>query len=168
MASANQEPIPLSPANARLNFEADLPVVLRGRSLEELGWIRLDHLTLVIPLVGQADGLTPEFYFLRLNFGYYRDWPPSAIFVNPRTKEFKESEDKIWLPRIEGCPEIHVHANYENKGQLICCSATLEFYKVRHGVKEMHIWDSTSQNFAATIHAVQRAIQSSFYKGRQS
>jgi len=168
MAAPNQDPIPLNPIEAKANFEADLPVVLKGRPLEETAWMRLDDLTLIVPLVGIADGAQPDFYFLRLNFGYYRDWPPSAIFVNPRTRAFKDGDDNTWLPKIEGCPEIAVHVNFQGSGQLICCSNTLEFYKVKHSVEAKHVWDAKSQNFAATINAVQRALRSPFYKGRQA
>lgn len=167
MAKMNVDPVPVPPADAIAAFEEDLPKVLKGRTLEEAGWTRADQLTLFVPLVGGRVGEAGDGYLLRLGFGYYRDWPPSAIFVNPETKNYQLDRDTKWLPKIEGWDELHVHANYNNSGQLICCSNTLEFYKVRHGMDPKHLWNSERQNFASTLHAITWALRSQHYRGRQ-
>jgi hypothetical protein len=171
VARAKQAPVPNTPARAQAALEADLPVVLRGRTLQEAGWTRPDPLTLLVPLVGtRADG-TRDDYLLRLNFLYYPDWPPSALFVNPKSQTYRHPEDLGWLPRVDGKGEIGVHAQYDipggGKTQLICASVTLEFYLILHDVKDCLVWDHTVQNFAATIAAVERALRQPHYQGRQ-
>lgn len=167
MAKMNVDPVPVPPADAIAALEEDLPKVLKGRTLEEAGWTRLDPLTLLVPLVGGPPSVAGDSYLLRLGFGYYRDWPPSALFVNPETKDYQVGRDSKWLPRVEGWNELHVHADYNGTGQLICCSNTLEFYKVRHGMEAKHLWDPGRQNFASTLRAIEWALRSTYYKGRQ-
>ena len=48
--------------------------------------------------------------------------------------------------------------------QLICCSATLEFYEVLHNVEQQHLW-SESDTFFTTVMAIRKAF-ASFYQGR--
>src|SRR5690348_14341481 len=102
MARPGEEPVPNTPARAQAALEADLPRVLRGRTLEEAGWKRPDALTLLVPLAGEREDGTVDEFLLRLQFGYYRDWPPSAQFVNPETGTYRYPDDVRWLPRIEG------------------------------------------------------------------
>ena len=153
MSSAGGVPVPAEFEQARGTLDRHLGSVLAGRSLEAVGWQRPDPLTLYVPLRGYISG-TPAFaygfdpsepaadgeraftgapegddYLLRLYFSHYPDWPPSAKFVNPDTKQFGPGDTR-WLPMISGANELHVHASYGGPGggQLICCSATLEFY----------------------------------------
>lgn len=171
MARAKQVPVPNTPVRAQAALDADLPLVLRGRTLAEVGWTQPDPLTLLVPLFGTCADGTHDDYLLRLNFLYYPDWPPSALFVNPKTKSFRHPEDLAWLPRVDGKGEISVHAQYDipggGKTQLICASVTLEFYQVLHDVKECMVWDHQRQNFAATLAAVERALRQPHYHGRQ-
>lgn len=167
MAQMNTDPIAVPPTQAIAALEEDLPKVLKGKTVEEVRWTRLDSLTLLVPIIGGRDEKGDE-YLLRLGFGYYREWPPSALFVNPVTKTYEVGKDDEWLPKIEGWNELHVHANYNDTGQqLICCSNTLEFYKVRHTMEPKHVWDPERQNFAATLAAINLALRSTYYKGRQ-
>jgi len=166
MATIGADPVPVAPAVAKAALEAHLSKVLRGQSLEEAGWVRPDLLTLLIPLAGQLPGGEPDDFLLRFHFGYYPEWPPSAQFVNPETRRYTFPEDVSWVPKIEGTPEIQTHTNYNSGGQLICCSLTLEFYLVRHGVEEKHLWDSKTMNFGATLYAIRRGLGPQFYKGR--
>jgi hypothetical protein len=167
MAKMNTEPTAMRPADAIAALDEDLSKVLKGKTIEETGWTRLDPLTLLVPVNG-GRGDKVDDYLLRLGFGYYREWPPSAQFVNPVTKVFEVGKDEKWLPKIEGWNELHVHANYNGTGQLICCSNTLEFYKVRHGMEAKHLWNPERQNFAATLAAINWALRSTYYKGRQA
>ncbi len=119
-----------------------------------------------------SDGGTSDKYLLRLGFGYYPDWPPSALFVNPTTAHYEYPTDVSHLPRIEGTDEIQIHPSYNSNGQykvtqLICASITLEFYVIRHAVKPEHLWDSGTQTFAATINGIAFWLKAPFYKGRQ-
>lgn len=167
MSIAGRDPVPNAPAVAIAALEAHLPQVLRGQSPEEAGWVRLDKLTLLIPLHGERQDGTCDSYLLRLHFGYYPEWPPSALFVNPETKTYVFPADSRWLPQITGTNEIAIHTNYGDIGQLVCCSATLEFYRIRHSVEPKHIWDGARQNFAATLNAIRRGLKPPFYQGRQ-
>ncbi len=172
MVRAKEVPLPNTPARAQAALDADLPLVLRGRTLEELGWARPDLLTLLIPLIGFRADETRDNYLLRLHFLYYSDWPPSAFFVNPETRTYRYPEDLRWLPKIEGTNEIFVHPHRDvpggGKTQLICASVTLEFYQELHDVEARLVWDSTVQNFSATLAAIERGLRQPYYKGRQA
>lgn len=138
-----------------------------AESPEALGWKRLGSRTLLIPLSGVLDGVK-ESYLLRLDFLTSRDWPPSAKFVDPETFEYRGVADQHHLPRLES-PEAHVHPEYRRTGadapiQLICCSATYEYYDVLHGGEEAKIWRA-GDTFLVTLNAVQRAMQT-HYRGR--
>lgn len=171
MAKANEKPVLDLQAGAAA-LDADIPRVLRvmeASSLEELGWSRPSRLSLLVPMMGKIDGKTDE-YMLRLGFQAYRTWPPSAQFVNPSTLAFDRTEDLHHIPKLTS-GECQTHANYQEnasgkKIQLICCSATLEFYDVLHGVADEHVWRDTD-TFLTTINAIQRAFVS-HYNGRFS
>ena len=167
--SAAPAPVAVNPREATQALDEDLPKVLKGRTVADAGWRRPDPLTLLIPLWATAPTGSHDFYLLRLHFGYYRDWPPSAQFVNPRTLTYSIGSDTLWLPKIEGCSELRIHSAYDHSGrklQLICCSNTLEFYEVRHGVKQQHLWNGKTLNFAATLNAICRGLGPAYYKGR--
>ncbi|MBI2313631.1 MAG: hypothetical protein HYU77_14115 [Betaproteobacteria bacterium] len=149
-------------------LDDDLPKVLRGGTVEGAGWYKVDPLTLLVPLYGQREDGSTDFYLLKLYFSCYPEWPPSAQFVNPQTLKYGGPVDKKWLPRIEGTNEIAIHDNYGDPGiQLICCSVTLEFYQVLHGVEDKHLWDETTQNFHATLSAIRHVLKPPYYKGPQ-
>lgn len=172
MAAIGVDPVQNTPAAARRALERDLPRVLRGRTLEEAGWRRPDDLTLLVPMQATREDGGGDDFLLRLNFGYYPDWPPSALFVNPETDRYEYPADAHHLPRIEGSPEIQVHKFYNSNGQypvgqLICASVTLEFYIIRHQVQQAHLWDAGRQTFAATINAISHWMKPPYYKGRQ-
>ena len=150
-------------------LEEDIPRVLAflGKtSIEELGWSRPNKSTLLVPMQGTLNEVTEE-YLLRLGFSAYRKWPPSAQFVNPDTLAYTHPVDQHHLP-ILASPECHVHANYAGANgkalQLICCSATQEFYDTAHPVEPDHIW-SEHNTFYTTVAAIQKAM-TSFYGGR--
>lgn len=167
MAEAGKAPVLATPSDAIAAFERDLPKALKGRTMEAAGWRRLDGMTLLVPFQGRQASGTLDDYLLRLGFAYYPDWPPSALFVNPQTSSYDLAKDKCWLPQIDGCNEIAIHADFNQQGQLVCCSLTLEFYAVRHGVQREHVWNPQEHNFSATINQIDWALKSQFYKGRQ-
>jgi hypothetical protein len=162
MAKIGADPVLNLPLAAREALDRDLVKSLRGRSYQ-----RPDSLTLFVPLFGNPDSESPDLFLLRLQFSYYPEWPPSAQFVNPLTRQFDKTKDAIWLPRIEGNSRIQVHADYNNgMGQLICSSMTVEFYKVRHSGNESEAW-TTTHTFAATINEIEMGLRpDSGYKGR--
>ena len=190
MSLAPGVPVPADFGQARDAVDRHLGQVLCGRTLESVGWERPDPLTLYIPMRGftrattaVAYGFDPaedpigaeafsgapagDDYLLRLYFSHYPAWPPSARFVNPATRQFAVG-DARWLPAIVGASELHVHANYGNtSGQLICCSATLEFYLVNHQVADQHRWQPGS-SFAATLNVLSRYMRPPAYTGRQA
>lgn len=169
MAAKGQKPVLANPLLARVAFEHDLAIVLGGRRVtwEESGWTRLDDLTLLIPLTGYRNQVAdaPPF-ILKLDFRHYPDWPPSAQFVNPATNIYAFPADRYWLPRLEN-DEIRTHENYDNKGQLICSSVTLEFYDVLHDVADQFVWKHPRQTFAATLNQIEWALHDC-YNGRFS
>ena len=190
MSPAGGVPVPAQFEQARAALDSHLGIVLGGRTLASVGWQRPEPLTLYVPLRGytcvttaSAYGFDPSEaavdgeqlfagvpdghdYLLRLYFSHYPGWPPSARFVNPVSKQFG-SGDKEWLPMISGTNELHVHASYGTGGeQLICCSATLEFYLVNHDVAGRHRWRPGS-SFAVTLNTLSRYLRPPTYTGRQ-
>ena len=61
-----------------------------------------------------------------------------------------------------------MHADYNGRGQLICCSATLEFWLAGHGWEPRHAWLPSRSTFALTLNALSRALRPPFYQGRQA
>ena len=191
MSIAVGVPVPADFGQARDAVDRHLGQVLAGRSLESVGWERPDPLTLYVPMRGftaattavaygfdpaadppgadgaLADAPAGDDYLLRLYFSHYPAWPPSARFVNPATRQFAAGDGR-WLPAITGASELHVHANYGGtSGQVICCSATLEFYLVNHQVADPHRWQPGS-SFAATLNVLSRYMRPPAYTGRQA
>lgn len=73
------------------------------------------------------------------------------------------------MPQAPGNPEIAFHTNYGgNQGQVVCCSLTLEFYKVNHSVEPRLIWNGETHTFLATIAVIKRLLIQPFYKGRST
>jgi hypothetical protein len=144
------------------SLDADIPRVLAflGKStIEELSWRRPNKSSLIIPLQGTFNGVTEQ-YLLRLGFSAYRRWPPSAQFVNPETLAYTHPMDQHHLPMLSS-PECHVHPNYGSANgktlQLICCSATQEFYDAAHTVESDLMWREQN-TFYTTIAAIQKAM----------
>jgi hypothetical protein len=182
-------PVPADAGQARAALDSHLGRVLSGRTLDAVGWERPDALTLYVPLRAYtsstsasaygfdpsepaADGERPfggapagDDYLLRLYFSHYPNWPPSARFVNPATRLY-QAGDKRWLPTISGTNELAVHASFQVVEQLICCSATLEFYLVNHSVEDRHRWQPGS-SFAITLNTLSRYLRPPTYLGRQ-
>lgn len=169
MAKANEQPTLDVQAGAAA-LDEDIPRVLKlfsASSLEELGWSRPNRLSLLIPMIGTYLEKEDE-YLLRLGFQAYRRWPPSAQFVNPASLAYVYPQDQHFVPKLTS-PECHTHIAYQQKPhvtsiQLICCSATLEFYDTLHSVQPDHVWRE-SDTFFTTITAIQKAM-ASFYQGR--
>jgi hypothetical protein len=167
VVQVGQVPVPVTPALAVAALDRHLPKVLGGRSLAAAGWRRPSTLTLLVPLTGdRADGGSDDF-LVRMGFAYYPNWPPSVLFVNPQTLDYRFPDDRGHLPAITGTNELAVHATFEGVPQLVCCSFVLEFYQVRHGVEPRHLWDPTVHTFAATLNALRQALREPFYQGRQ-
>jgi hypothetical protein len=169
MAKANEQPTLDVQAGAAA-LDEDIPRVLKlleASSLEELGWSRPNKLSLLVPMSGMYQDNKDE-YLLRLGFQAYRKWPPSAQFVNPATLAYVYPQDQHFVPKLAS-PECHAHVAHQrnpasSKIQLICCSATLEFYDLLHNVEPQHLWRETD-TFFTTITAIQKAF-TSFYQGR--
>jgi len=151
-------------------LEEDLPRVvnvLGVTSLSDLGWSRPKPLVLLVPMKATWQG-QEDAYLLRLSFEAYRRWPPSARFVNPATQDYVHPDDQHHVPKLTS-PECQTHIAYQMnaqapKMQLICCSATFEFWDVLHDVEEHHMWRGT-ETFLTTINAIQKAF-GSHYQGR--
>lgn len=159
----------MDPQAGAAALDEDIPRVLRmhdANRLEDLDWRRPDKLTLLVPMRGMR-GETRDDFLLKLAFHSYREWPPSAQFVNPDTLRFQLDQDDRWVPKLtsEEC-RTHLAYGHPRGGtiQLICCSATWEFYDVNHSVEARYVWDGKS-TFYSTIVAIRRAMTDN-YEGR--
>lgn len=170
MASHNLQPT-LDLAAGRLVFDEDLPRALayhEAESPQALGWRVVGNRTLLVPISGMhADAR--EDYLLRLDFVTGRDWPPRAQFVNPETFTYVVGKDTGHLPQLTH-PEVQVHPAYRSQAmslpiQLICCSATFEYYDVLHGGDDKILWQARD-TFLVTLAAIGRGMASEHYKGR--
>ena len=163
MAKANEQPT-LDVQAGAVAFSRNTPrvlAVLGAAWIEALGWTRPNKFTLLIPISGVHDN-TQDDYLLRLGFQAYRRWPPSAQFVDPQTQTYRHPQDRHFIPKLTS-QECHSHADYQKPGggtlQLICCSATLEFYEVAHSVEAHFLWRDTD-TFYTTLHAIRKAFAS--------
>lgn len=147
-------------------FARDLDLALKGTSPSERGWAMPDDLTLLVPLFAYKEDGTCDAYLLKLHFDYYASGPPSAQFVNPETLAYTHPGDIRWVPHSQGHAAIAFHTNYDNQGQLICSSTTLEFYKVNHSVEERNIWRHGEMTFMSTIAAIKSGLSAPYYKHR--
>lgn len=169
MAQANVRPT-VDLAAGRKVLAATLPRVmstLGADGLDAFSWQMPNKNTLLIPMTGSLHGVS-ESYLLKLHFRTAADWPPSAQFVNPETCNYELGKDQHHLPNLQS-PEAHVHPAYQAHGreqQLVCCSATFEFYDVLHSVEERHIWKATD-TFLVTLGAIERAF-AHHYHGRHA
>jgi hypothetical protein len=183
------------PAVAGAALEAHLGQILRGRAPAEVGWelqqpagqaptLYVPMRAFTVPANTRSYGFNPtaadivrysqmpdgDDYLLRLYFSHYPNSPASATFVNPESRRYDPITDTKWLPLISGTNEVSVHANYNDGvhpvGQLVCCSATLEFYEVNHSVEPKHQWVPGS-SFATLLNTLDRYLRPSFYVGRQ-
>ena len=149
-------------------LDEDLPRILAALGVgapEELGWVRPDRLTLLVSMQGTLNGDTQDF-LLRLGFQSYRKWPPSAQFVNPETRSYDFPQDQHHVPMLTS-PECYTHVQYAAPSrsiQLVCCSATKEFYDAQHSVLADHQWQE-SWTFLVTLTAIRKAF-ASHYQGR--
>ncbi|MEA2908973.1 MAG: hypothetical protein QOJ15_1054 [Bradyrhizobium sp.] len=158
----------------RAVLDEDLPKALARAgvgSLDELGWCRPNRNTLLVPLQGMFADKVDD-YLLKLHFRSTRDWPPSAQFVNPETLEYRFPADVHHLPMLAaGYAQMHPNYGFQVPGQpgrscqLICCSATYEYYDTLHGGDANLIWKPTD-TFEVTLGAITRALGSPFYQGR--
>jgi hypothetical protein len=144
-------------------------LALRGTTLEDLAWRRAGPRCLLVPFHGTYHG-SDDTYLLRLDFVTNHSWPPSAQFVDPETLDYRGVIDQHHLPRLQS-PEANVHAAYTCPAhpapqQLICCSATLEYYTTLHGGDNAKIWRE-GDTFLTTLDAIGRAM-AAHYHGRFS
>jgi hypothetical protein len=162
-------PVPVQDVHAGIEgFRRDLERALGAGSLLDRGWTKPDALTLLVSLFAVHDEAHPDLYLLRLYFDHYPKGPPSAQFVNPLTLSYSFPQDAMWVPKIESSPTIHFHPNYNNSGQLICSSTTLEFYKVNHDVAPENVWSPERMNFLNTIAAIKAGLIAAYYRGRST
>ena len=165
MAEVGVEPVAANPLLARRALDAHLA----RRGGDDPVIERIAPLVVHVPVSGVASEGTTDDFLLRLGFTHYDEWPPSAQFVNPETGTFVIGEDEHHLPRITGSNELQVHAAYDHpaghKIQLVCSSATLEFYEVRHGMEAKHLWQPGVHTLWTTISAVRHHLRH-FYQGR--
>jgi len=80
-----------------------------------------------------------------------------CAFVNPETKSYVYPDDQRFVPKLTSS-ECYTHVAYRRTPQaapvqLICCSATLEFYEFLHQVRPEHVWRETD-TFLTTITAI--------------
>jgi hypothetical protein len=170
MASHSIRPT-LNLAAGRAIFAEDLPRALQLHSVgepEALGWRKHSSSALLVPVSGVHEGVTDE-YLLRFDFVTDRNWPPKTQFVNPETLRYVVGQDTGYLPRL-GHPEVNVHPAYATPVlqapiQLICCSATFEYYDVLHGGDDAILWQA-SDTYLVTLAAIRRAMASAEYQGR--
>jgi hypothetical protein len=155
-------------AQGRQAFADHLKRALGNRTLDDVGWAKPDDLTLLVPLFATRSEGNKDAYLLRLCFDHYPVWPPSTQFVNPLTLDYRLTEDARWVPQAPGHQEIAFHTNYNGSGQVVCCSLTLEFYKVNHSVEKDLVWQGDKQTFVATIAAIKRVLLPPYYVGRSS
>jgi hypothetical protein len=167
MASYTTRPT-LDLAGGREVLDLDLAAALElydAASPEALGWRRAGPRRLLVNFKGVHKGVEDS-YLLRLEFIAGRAWPPSAQFVDPDNLEYRGVIDQHYLPQLRSS-EVHVHPAYKcgslrDPIQLICCSATFEYYDTLHGGGEPLIWKETD-TFLVTLNAIGRGMAQHYF-----
>jgi hypothetical protein len=158
-------------AAGRQVLDQDLPQALALYGVatpEALGWRVHGNRSLLVPIKA-IHGEIVDDYLLRLDFVTGRDWPPRAQFVNPSSLTYVVGKDTGHLPRLNH-PEVNVHPAYQSAtgasaAQLICCSATFEYYDVLHGGDDAILWQDCD-SFMVTLAAIRRGLATPHYEGR--
>lgn len=146
------------PVEARAAWTADAPLALLG-----LTWVEETPNSIAVDMPAtRADG-TIDMYLLRLDFSYYRDWPPRATFLD---RETRTPSAAAW-PNVEGAPEVSFHAVYGDAPHgMVCNSLFFEYYFWGgHSPNEGIAWDGTRMTFAASLNLIKECLRPPFYIG---
>ena len=105
---------------------------------------------------------------------YYDYWPPTTAFVDPGSGK-EATPGTRWWPRIEGAPDFGFTvatfpADYltrlgESRQQLVCFTATAQYYMVDHNPPEHTVWRQGRQTLARTLGRLHELLGPPYYKG---
>lgn len=162
-------------AIARAALEDHLPLLRDGKYATRFGWeadmdweTGLCHLKMHCAYSNGGEPLRHS-YLLRLTFDYYPTEQPGVIFVNPVTREVGLSgEFERWWPNVDGNPWINIQINAAEPGKSYLCFQWTQEFKQTHsppGADDPKKWDAEKHNVVGVVRMVQRALNSSHYKG---
>lgn len=169
-------PTPVDLEIAAATFLRDLDQLWASGKPEERGWQRqqLDPLHELIALPGRRDDAPDDEYFVELGAKYYDYWPPTTAFVDPVTQTEAQPNTR-WWPKIEGADEFgftptafpagYVTRLGQPMQQLICFTATAQYYMVNHNPPEHTVWKQGDHTLARTLGRLHELLGPPFYKG---
>ena len=138
----------------------------RDRALEGLKWEEdeANDLVLFVTTPAVAASGQIDLYMVKLGFAYYPDWPPSATFVDPATRQYSP---RHW-PVIENSDRMALHPTYGDAPEgLICNSMFFEFYFWGgHGRNPQLTWEKGRHTMAASISELKIHLQPPYYQRR--
>jgi hypothetical protein len=125
-------------------------------------------------LRGRRNGEPDDGYYVELGAKFYDYWPPTTVFVDPNTGTEAE-QDTRWWPKIEGAGDFgfsttNFAAEYVTRlgapmHQLVCFTATAQYYMVDHNPPEHTVWKQGSHTLARTLARLHELLGPPFYKG---
>jgi len=171
-------PAKVNPDLARASFRQDFDLVVQEGLPDGYGWILMpyfDKLILYADLWATDEhGKRLDDYHLKLDFSYYKSWPPGVAFVNPESRSFDLQRDQKWFPKLASCPpgteaQFHMAYNFsDGPRQLVCNSMVLEYYQSNHNPREDQKWNGARHNFGTTLNTIQLLLRKPYYGGRSA
>lgn len=169
-------PAPVDPEVAEAIFRRDLDQLWASGKPEERGWRReqLDPLHELIILPARRDGAPDDKYYVELGALYYNSWPPTTSFVDPDSGA-EATPGTHWWPTIDGAPEFgfapaafapgYLTRLGTPRQQLVCFTATAQYYMVDHNPPEHTVWQPGRQTMARTLGRLHELLGPPFYRG---
>jgi hypothetical protein len=163
------------PAIAKAALADHLPLLREGALAKRFGWIvmmdddtGLCHVRLQCPY-RHLETVLNHAYLLRLSFDYYPLEQPGAIFVNPATREIGTPDAfERWWPNLDGNPWINLQINASEPAKSYLCFQWTQEFKQSHSApaaSDPKRWDPNKHSVVGVVNMVQKALNSSHYKG---
>lgn len=126
-------------------------------------------------LRGRRDDLPDDEFYVELGAKYYDYWPPTTAFVDPGTGA-EAAQNTRWWPTIAGAADFgfsttNFAAQYVTRlgapmRQLVCFTATAQYYMVDHNPPEHTVWKQGDHTLARTLARLHELLGPPFYNGR--
>ncbi|MFC0541940.1 hypothetical protein [Kutzneria chonburiensis] len=180
-------PVPADEEVAAAVFASHIARVSASAQARAQGWVftPIDPLHAVVTVAATRATGEKDLYYVLLGAEYYDSYPPTTSFVCPPANgavegtsldQWKQArKGGRWFPLAEGLSWFAVHDSYQfqfpsedaysSPRQLVCCSATFEYYISGHNPTESQRWRQGRHTLAATLDRIQEALDSANYGG---
>ena len=160
---------------AKLALKEHLPDLVEGTYARKYGWqvdmnweTGLCHVRLTCPSPSGEQG-EMDTYMLQLAFDYYNMEQPGVRFVSPADRRIGERDEfERWWPNVDGNTFINMQLVQDNPAKSYLCFQWTHEFKETHAALadgDAKKWDPNKHSVVGVVRMVQRALNSSHYKG---